>query len=104
MREILAFLSVFGLFADFGSIGKHEELLLASCAKLKERTTKFVSGEGKPGTLWKSQASDIQPSLLQALAGMHMVIVRGLKMNLPPVIGDIEPIRKSKESQKQRDP
>lgn len=30
-------------------------------------------------------------------AGMHMVVVRGLKMNLPPVIGDIDPIRKSKE-------
>ena len=26
-----------------------------------------------------------------------MVVVRGLKMNLPPVIGDIEPIKASKE-------
>ena len=25
-----------------------------------------------------------------------MVVVRGLKMNLPPCLGDIEPIRKSK--------
>lgn len=28
-----------------------------------------------------------------------MVIVRGLKTNLPPVIGDIEPIRSSKDSE-----
>jgi len=33
----------------------------------------------------------------QSKGGMFMVVVRGLKMNLPPVIGDIEPIRKSKE-------
>ena len=26
-----------------------------------------------------------------------MVVVRGLKMNLPPVLGDIEPIKKSKD-------
>lgn len=26
-----------------------------------------------------------------------MVVVRGLKMNLPPCLGDIEPIRKSKD-------
>mmetsp|Transcript_6525 Transcript_6525/g.15044 ORF Transcript_6525/g.15044 Transcript_6525/m.15044 type:complete len:692 (-) Transcript_6525:205-2280(-) len=44
---------------------------------LSLRTIKFVKGEGRPGIL--------------------MTIVRGLKMNLPPVIGDIEPIRKSKE-------
>ena len=31
--------------------------------------------------------------------GIHMVIVRGLKTNLPPVIGDIEPIRSSKDSE-----
>ena len=28
---------------------------------------------------------------------MFMVVVRGLKMNLPPCLGDIEPIRKSKD-------
>jgi len=44
---------------------------------LSERTIKFVAGKVKPG--------------------IHMVIVRGLKTNLPPVIGDIEPIRSSKE-------
>ena len=33
-----------------------------------------------------------------SLRGMHMVVVRGLKMNLPPVIGDIEPIRASQAS------
>jgi len=33
----------------------------------------------------------------QSKGGMFMVVVRGLKMNLPPVIGDIEPIRRSKE-------
>lgn len=38
---------------------------------------KYVSGEAKPG--------------------MYMVIVRGLKMNLPPVLGDTESIRKSKD-------
>ncbi|CAE6918316.1 unnamed protein product [Symbiodinium natans] len=44
---------------------------------LSERASKFLAGEAKPG--------------------MHMVVVRGLKMNLPPVIGDIEPIRASQE-------
>ena len=43
---------------------------------------KYVSGDAKPG--------------------MYMVIVRGLKMNLPPVLGDTESIRKSKESKRCR--
>mmetsp|Transcript_90067 Transcript_90067/g.125107 ORF Transcript_90067/g.125107 Transcript_90067/m.125107 type:complete len:684 (-) Transcript_90067:45-2096(-) len=50
---------------------------------LSEKTVKFLAGEAKPG--------------------MHMVVVRGLKMNLPPVLGDIEPIKKSKEMQFMRD-
>ncbi|CAE7944636.1 HHT1 [Symbiodinium sp. KB8] len=50
---------------------------------LSDKTVKFLAGEAKPG--------------------MHMVVVRGLKMNLPPVLGDIEPIKKSKEMQFMRD-
>lgn len=44
---------------------------------LSEKSINFVEGKSKPG--------------------MFMVVVRGLKMNLPPCLGDIEPIRKSKE-------
>ncbi|CAK9022533.1 unnamed protein product [Durusdinium trenchii] len=56
-----------------------EQDLREALTYLSEKTIKFASGQGK--------------------GGMHMVVVRGLKMNLPPVIGDIDPIRKSKEMQ-----
>ena len=60
----------------------------------EEKTVKFLAGEAKPGP---AAQSGPEVSLSLVVRGMHMVVVRGLKMNLPPVLGDIEPIKKSKD-------
>eukprot|EP00441_Pelagodinium_beii_P037399 CAMPEP_0197649312 /NCGR_PEP_ID=MMETSP1338-20131121/28278_1 /TAXON_ID=43686 ORGANISM="Pelagodinium beii, Strain RCC1491" /NCGR_SAMPLE_ID=MMETSP1338 /ASSEMBLY_ACC=CAM_ASM_000754 /LENGTH=696 /DNA_ID=CAMNT_0043223469 /DNA_START=46 /DNA_END=2136 /DNA_ORIENTATION=- len=60
-------------------ICENELELRETLSYLSAMSNKFVAGE--------------------ASSGMHLVVVRGLNMKLPPVIGDIEPIRKSQEMQ-----
>jgi len=52
---------------------------------LSNQARQFLQGhaDDHPGT-------EVKP-------GMHIIVVRGLKMDLPPVLGDLEPIRNSRE-------
>jgi len=80
--------SFYDLLAEHGRVAICEDELelrttLAFLAKEMRRHLEGASADQHPGTAVKP--------------GLRIVIVRGLSMNLPPVLGDLDPIRNSSE-------